>query len=136
MKRVVLLFILFNILASISFAHPGRTDSNGGHYDRSTGEYHYHDGNSAGQGTNRENVITENEVVKVTNDSDSEKKRLEELIYSKQNTIGKLNNTITEKDKEIKRLKNYQTYMWIGFGVVFVVGIYISYKRGLNKKDS
>lgn len=25
-------------------AHPGRTDSNGGHYNRSTGEYHYHHG--------------------------------------------------------------------------------------------
>lgn len=28
-------------------AHPGRTDSRGGHYDRSTGEYHYHHGESA-----------------------------------------------------------------------------------------
>lgn len=27
-----------------SYAHPGRTDSNGGHYNRSTGEYHYHHG--------------------------------------------------------------------------------------------
>lgn len=25
-------------------AHPGRTDSNGGHYNRSTGEYHFHHG--------------------------------------------------------------------------------------------
>ena len=29
------------------FAHPGRTDSNGGHTDHSTGEYHYHHGYSA-----------------------------------------------------------------------------------------
>lgn len=28
-------------------AHPGRTDGNGGHTDRSTGEYHYHHGYSA-----------------------------------------------------------------------------------------
>ena len=28
-------------------AHPGRTDSNGGHYNHSTGEYHYHHGYSA-----------------------------------------------------------------------------------------
>ena len=28
-------------------AHSGRTDSNGGHYNRSTGEYHYHHGYSA-----------------------------------------------------------------------------------------
>lgn len=32
------------ILPVVVFAHPGRTDSSGGHYDRSTGEYHYHHG--------------------------------------------------------------------------------------------
>ena len=31
----------------VSFAHGGRTDANGGHYNRSTGEYHYHHGYSA-----------------------------------------------------------------------------------------
>ena len=31
-----------------AFAHPGRTDSNGGHWDRSTNTYHYHnDGDSS-----------------------------------------------------------------------------------------
>ena len=29
------------------FAHPGKTDSTGGHTDHSTGEYHYHHGYSA-----------------------------------------------------------------------------------------
>ena len=36
------------------FAHPGRTDSNGGHYDRETGEYHYHHGFEAHQHVNGE----------------------------------------------------------------------------------
>ena len=31
------------------FAHSGRTDANGGHWDRSTGTYHYHTGEYAGQ---------------------------------------------------------------------------------------
>ena len=31
-------------LSSIAFAHPGRTDSNGGHHVTATGEYHYHHG--------------------------------------------------------------------------------------------
>lgn len=30
-------------------AHPGRTDANGGHYNHSTGEYHYHHGYPAHQ---------------------------------------------------------------------------------------
>lgn len=42
-KKVVLLFcvFLFTIVAS---AHSGKTDSNGGHTDSSTGKYHYHHG--------------------------------------------------------------------------------------------
>ena len=45
-----MLLILF--LASIVnvFAHPGRTDQNGGHWDRKAGTYHYHTGEYAGKG--------------------------------------------------------------------------------------
>lgn len=32
-----------------AYANPGRTDSNGGHTDRDTGEYHYHHGYQAHQ---------------------------------------------------------------------------------------
>lgn len=36
--------LLLSILLvyTIGFSHSGRTDSSGGHYNRSTGEYHYH----------------------------------------------------------------------------------------------
>lgn len=37
------------IFSVVSYAHPGNTDSNGGHYNHSTGEYHYHHGHSAHQ---------------------------------------------------------------------------------------
>lgn len=47
----VILIILLGISAS---AHGGKTDSNGGHYNRSTGEYHYHHGYPAHQHTNGE----------------------------------------------------------------------------------
>lgn len=39
--------MLVAVLLPCAFAHPGKTDSNGGHYDRSSGEYHYHHGYSA-----------------------------------------------------------------------------------------
>ena len=45
-KIFVIILILINI-SIISLSHSGRTDSNGGHYDRSTGEYHYHNGGSS-----------------------------------------------------------------------------------------
>lgn len=52
MRRFFLLFSIFVLSCSLAFAHPGDTDANGGHYDRSTGEYHYHHGYSAHQHTN------------------------------------------------------------------------------------
>lgn len=59
MKKVfkislILMSIVIIILGSCVavFAHPGKTDSNGGHFDRSTGEYHYHHGYPAHQHKN------------------------------------------------------------------------------------
>ena len=47
MKKLLLVISLIALFASMVQcvnAHPGRTDSNGGHTDSSTGEYHYHHG--------------------------------------------------------------------------------------------
>ena len=49
MRRLLSILLLLSILITPVFAHPGRTDDNGGHWDRSTGEYHYHHGYSAHQ---------------------------------------------------------------------------------------
>lgn len=50
MKRVI--YFLLAVFLSIIPLHSGRTDANGGHYDRSTGEYHYHHGYPAHQHEN------------------------------------------------------------------------------------
>ena len=49
LRYIVLLLALLPLLAVPVAAHPGRTDSNGGHTNRSTGEYHYHHGYPAHQ---------------------------------------------------------------------------------------
>ena len=53
MKKSIILLSIFLLLAlSLAlpvFAHPGKTDANGGHYDHETGEYHYHHGYPAHQ---------------------------------------------------------------------------------------
>ena len=66
MKHHLLFFLcivlLTSSLALSAFAHPGRTDANGGHWDHSTGEYHYHGepdsshsgGSNSGSTTNRD----------------------------------------------------------------------------------
>lgn len=51
MKRAAIALLLLLLLSVTVFAHPGNTDANGGHYDRSTGEYHYHHGYPAHQHT-------------------------------------------------------------------------------------
>ena len=51
-KRILLSLLVCVALFAFASAHPGRTDSSGGHYDRSTGEYHYHHGYPAHQHTN------------------------------------------------------------------------------------
>lgn len=44
MRRILLSIILICVLTVPALAHPGGTDSSGGHTDHSTGEYHYHHG--------------------------------------------------------------------------------------------
>lgn len=48
MKKILILSIAVLLLISsvtiMAYAHSGGTDANGGHYDKSTGEYHYHHG--------------------------------------------------------------------------------------------
>ena len=42
---LAVLFLLSTVFAcDLGHTHPGRTDANGGHYNRKTGEYHYHGG--------------------------------------------------------------------------------------------
>lgn len=49
-KRLLAFLLAFLLLLSPTvLAHGGKTDANGGHYDRSTGEYHYHHGYPAHQ---------------------------------------------------------------------------------------
>ena len=42
--RAALMIILAVSMSLTAAAHPGKTDANGGHYNRKTGEYHYHNG--------------------------------------------------------------------------------------------
>ena len=44
MKRLITICIIILLIPLAVMAHPGSLDSNGGHYNRKTGEYHYHSG--------------------------------------------------------------------------------------------
>ncbi len=47
MKRLLFTMFVVLLLSITVCAHSGGTDSKGGHYNRSTGEYHYHHGKPA-----------------------------------------------------------------------------------------
>ena len=49
MKKILFVILSIMLLIVAASAHGGRTDSDGGHYDRSTGKYHWHHGYSAHQ---------------------------------------------------------------------------------------
>ncbi len=152
-KKIISIFFILISTVSISFAHPGRTDKYGGHYNNLTGTYHYHDGNYSGEYTapveegeirideaEQEQIEEQTTELKVTDTSEEyvkelEKKNqnLEEQIQAKQNTIENLNNKIDEKNKEIHKLENNKKGMWLVFSFILIIIAYISYKIGLNK---
>lgn len=49
LHKMLFALVLCLSLSVVAYAHPGRTDSEGGHTDSSTGEYHYHHGYPAHQ---------------------------------------------------------------------------------------
>ena len=50
MKKLFLLLLSLSFIG-LAFAHSGRTDSSGGHNNRSTGTYHYHNSGSSSSGS-------------------------------------------------------------------------------------
>lgn len=48
-KTLPLIGIILILFSSVCFSHPGRTDENGGHWDRKEGTYHFHTGEYKGR---------------------------------------------------------------------------------------
>lgn len=75
LKSLSLSLIIALLFSSTCFAHPGRTDSNGGHYVRTSGwgykvgTYHYHSGPYAGYTVNYSGEIPQAFNTKPTNSS-------------------------------------------------------------------
>lgn len=68
MKKLKFVFaaVIVLTLALAASAHPGKLDKNGGHYDKDTGEYHYHKGPNALQSLEiRRNTVYKAKVERV-----------------------------------------------------------------------
>lgn len=157
MKKIVLFSFFILIIASTSiYAHKGKTDKYGGHYDRSEGTYHYHSGKYKGTGDYTAPVeeggkkIDELKEVKQEvklNDSDDEEyynnkiKELEDKIESLQTENNNNKEVIEEKDREIEKkdeeintLKNNENGVWgTSIFIICLIAV-ISYQVGKNRK--
>ena len=69
---LVLFLLIFSVLAyNVGYAHPGRTDANGGHYNRRTGEYHKHvKKDSQSDETDTDPVVTQDTIASDINASE------------------------------------------------------------------
>lgn len=84
--KCCLTLFLFMLLSITVLAHPGRTDENGGHYDNSTGEYHYHHGYPAHQ---HENGVCPYDFKDNTDHRDSESGTTSSKNKTKSKTVKK-----------------------------------------------
>lgn len=138
--KVALILFLGLLVTTENFAHSGRTDSNGGHYDRSTGIYHYHNGGTTQYSDDKEIQDTE---INFTDTSDytwqieslkTQVEYLEETVRKKESSIEELETELEEKTNEVYDLENekYALIVW-----VFIMGIVIAiilYRIGKSKK--
>ena len=123
--KILLIIAIFLLIPLVALAHSGRTDSNGGHYNRSTGEYHYHHGYPAHQHPNgvcpyETSTVNEDPPIETTSEDNTSIntrkfqeetyqnhiERLEDEISYKQDTIGELNKEINDYKQTIEEYKN------------------------------
>lgn len=136
MKKFISIFIiLFVMIIPFSYAHSGRTDANGGHYDWSTGEYHYHnDGSISGT----EILLDDSKYIEGL---EEENKRLENQVEYKQQYIDSLvenhEEQIEEYEKDIENEKNVQNtwhFIYITVIIIFIMYLY-SIKKEYKKYE-
>ena len=97
------------------YAHQGKTDSKGGHYDRQNGGYHYHHGYPAHEHKNGECPYDFETVTRETKKEPSEEKSLQESNKDQDA------NTAQNKNKNTK----IDEIVAIVFAVLFLFFIYI-----------
>lgn len=104
MKRFFVILLLFLLLFTVTVSsHPGRTDSNGGHWDRKEGTYHYHSGEYAGRNSSGSSSETADDIepevnIVETDTSEEEKEETSEIENQQEESTEEEN---PEKEKTL-----------------------------------
>ena len=120
MKKIKIILSIFIAIiclySSVSFSHRGRTDLNGGHWDRSNGIYHYHHGYSAHQHPNgicpylTTTDVTEDEETEIKNELNQN--IIDSLYTGKIQPITKQDNTVNNIVKNTNKSTNNSKSNW------------------------
>lgn len=101
-------FVLCLSICGLAFAHSGRLDENGGHWDHSTGTYHYHTGENAGKKQSSSNSY---DYYYDEDDDDyysGDINKLQQEINSKISEISEKDGEIYKLEKELTKAKEKQ----------------------------
>lgn len=102
---LIAIFVLFSFSASV-YAHSGRTDSNGGHWNTKTGTYHYHNGGSSSSSSGSTSGSTSTYQLPSTTLTPEKQAELnsreEQLTQNKNQLLAKLD----ELEKRIQQLNS------------------------------
>lgn len=154
MKRKVffILIAIISLISNFSIAHKGRTDADGGHYDNSTGEYHYHHGYSEHQHLNgicpyESNIDftsqdggliivgTEDDGQEIIDNYEKQIEDLQEQVKNKEEKIEELNRNIEDNESKIQNLKENADDNWLGILILQVIVALVFYNIGYWKKN-
>lgn len=148
-KVVLIIFVIIALIKPCSLAHSGRTDGYGGHYNRSTGTYHYHTGAYSGEYTapveeggiridkNKYASQSNSETKLKVNMNDTrdfnaiteENDRLKTEVETKRNSINNMNNKIKEQEAKIGELEDSKTWLHIIYITIIIIMLIYVYKH-------
>lgn len=134
---VLIIFILLFLFSSVCcLAHSGRTDSKGGHYDHSSGKYHYHHGYSAHQHPNGICPYeTEDNYYDVQDDNDFSQSKNDKFSFE---FFAKLSSDFTWHTSDIIHIILITVCLIIAYRVVLFeprIGLWANYKYGYSNAD-
>ena len=144
-KKVILIIVLIlTFISTCVLAHSGRTDRYGGHYDHSTGTYHYHDGSYSGEytapveeGGVRIDEVVEDEDELTVNKNDTrdinsiidENDRLKTEVEAKRNSLTEAQEKIKEQEERITELEDSKIWIHIIYIVIIILMLIYGYKH-------
>ena len=138
-NKLLIVLIIALCISTITFAHKGRTDGNGGHYNRSTGEYHYHHGYGPHQHPNgvcpydtSNNEDDESDLDAIWEENTEED--IEKVEEEENNNIEERVNNIYTTSTSTKEETKETNYTGVGIASVGVLGLGTAYVINNKKK--